>query len=420
MERSFQSATPRSETDAAAPSESWLFAQAILGKPIPDPQAAAKRAQADRELLERLATFSTRHEIQLRQLLSEEAAAREAQTPNPWAPAPSAAQEAWDPSKHPRQGGPPNAGWFATNGGSGGASGGTHHFGFDSDSNDAAYREPTADMLTLAHAWWQTNELLQQSHHAVERLPARIASERNQLGTGGRYAYVHVQNLAQAKRDLANAKAAIPELTRQLRELEQLYRDSGYHKIPYSAWTPAETLIGGVGIQAVGRAVANAGTPAGLRSTGIEFDVAMGAPAVLQLGKAVLRRIIASHPKTVVGEAAVLRPYHTGGRGHHVPAKKAFEGAPSYNPKAALAIPAEELAKNGWKHTTITGAQQTLYREFGKTGQQLTWDAMLEIETKALVHAGMKPDVARATVKKAIEALKQSGVTGPTRIPWSK
>ncbi|MEX0677017.1 MAG: hypothetical protein WD063_08080 [Pirellulales bacterium] len=31
-------------------------------------------------------------------------------------------QEAqWDPSKHPRRGGPPNAGWFATTGGSGSA-----------------------------------------------------------------------------------------------------------------------------------------------------------------------------------------------------------------------------------------------------------------------------------------------------------
>ncbi len=291
MERSFQRATPASEADATIPSESWLFAQAILGNPIPDPQTVAKRAQAEREQLQWLATFSPRHEAQLRQLLQEEAAAQGPS--NPWAPAPSSAQEAWDPSKHPRQGGPPNAGWFATTGNSGGASGGSRHSDFDSESSDVVDPEPTADMLALAHAWWQTNQLLQQSHHDIERLPARIASERNQLGTGGRYAYLHVQNLAQAKRDLANAKAAIPGLAQQLRDLEQLYRDSGYHKIPYSAWTPAETLIGGVGIQAVGRAVANAGTPAGLRSTGIEFDVAMGAPAVLQLGKTLLRKAMA-------------------------------------------------------------------------------------------------------------------------------
>jgi hypothetical protein len=31
----------------------------------------------------------------------------------------------WDPSKHPRRGGPPNAGWFASKGGGGGGSGGT-------------------------------------------------------------------------------------------------------------------------------------------------------------------------------------------------------------------------------------------------------------------------------------------------------
>jgi biotin operon repressor len=32
----------------------------------------------------------------------------------------------------------------------------------------------------------------------------------------------------------------------------------------------------------------------------------------------------------------------------------------------------------------------------------------------------MKPDMARATVAKAIQALKDAGVAGPVRTPWGK
>jgi len=47
--------------------------------------------------------------------------------------------------------------------------------------------------------------------------------------------------------------------------------------------------------------------------------------------------------------------------------------------------------------------------------------AVEEIETNALVRGGMKnTSAARATVQKAINQLKQSGVAAPTRIPWSK
>ena len=56
----------------------------------------------------------------------------------------------------------------------------------------------------------ETNSRLQQSRRDVEELPARIASERAQLGSGGRYAYIDNQNLAKAQRDLEAAKALVP------------------------------------------------------------------------------------------------------------------------------------------------------------------------------------------------------------------
>jgi hypothetical protein len=117
---------------------------------------------------------------------------------------------------------------------------------------------------------------------------------------------------------------------------------------------------------------------------------------------------------------ATLRPYGGPGGGHHVPAKKAFEGAPGYNPNTALAIPNAELARLGVRHPDITRAQNQGYRAFAKTGKSLTWDAMSAIETNALIKGGLTPDMASATVKQAIDALKSAGVQGPTRIPWGQ
>jgi hypothetical protein len=135
--------------DDSAPTEAWLFAQVILGKPLPRIVRPEARAQAKREELERLAQFSTEHAEKLRALESAEAEARrerenlewaasispraegilralerkEAEEREAWSRAEAFVEkslgETWDPSKHPRLGGSPNAGWWATTGGSG-------------------------------------------------------------------------------------------------------------------------------------------------------------------------------------------------------------------------------------------------------------------------------------------------------------
>jgi hypothetical protein len=161
-----------------------------------------------------------------------------------------------------------------------------------------------------------------------------------------------------------------------------------------------------------------AGSPAGLQATGVEFDLALGAGAVRQLGKAALRKTLIKSPSNVASKAATLKPYGGPGGGHHVPAKGAFKGAAAYDAKAALAMPNEELAKLNLRHAAVTGAQKKLYREFAKTGATLTWEEVERIETEALVRGGLNSDVARATVKQAIDSLKRAGVPSPTRIPW--
>jgi hypothetical protein len=120
-------------------------------------------------------------------------------------------------------------------------------------------------------------------------LPKRIAREKSQLGHGGRYAYIHTQNLAKARKDLETAKALLPQLETQLRELEQEYRDAGFDEIPYTTFSRAGVTVGGKGIEEVGRAVGTRGPRMGVQSFAIDVEIASlvwAGPALLRLGKA--------------------------------------------------------------------------------------------------------------------------------------
>src|SRR5579872_6685988 len=116
-------------------------------------------------------------------------------------------------------------------------------------------------------------------------------------------------------------------------------------------------------------------------------------------------------------ESAELQPYEEGG-GHHVPAKSAFRGATGYDANRALAIPNAELKRLGISHTNVTTAQMEMYKALSQSGSKLTWQGVEKIETQALVRGGMSESIARQTVQGAIAALKNAGVSGPTRIPW--
>jgi len=139
---------PKSPGDGSAPSEAWRFAQAILDKPIPRIVSSAARVQAEREELECLAQFSSRHADELRRLQATEAEARHNRETLEWAAAISTHAEEklralqrkeaedrearrrteafvesllegrWDPSQHPRAPkGQPDGGQWVANGG---------------------------------------------------------------------------------------------------------------------------------------------------------------------------------------------------------------------------------------------------------------------------------------------------------------
>lgn len=77
----------RNDSDFAVPpySEAWLFAQELLGNPIPDPQVAARNGSEDRAKLEWLAAISPPHAEELRRLENQGAEARRKRESLIWA-----------------------------------------------------------------------------------------------------------------------------------------------------------------------------------------------------------------------------------------------------------------------------------------------------------------------------------------------
>jgi hypothetical protein len=269
----------------------------------------------------------------------------------------------WNEADHPREpGGTPIGGRFAKANGGGGASAETHDRPAGPGSSDGKeLPQPTPRMLELAGLWHQTKNALDQVRREMQVLPKWIASDRAQLARGGRYSYIHQQNLIKNQRALEEAKALAPQLAQQLDDLKQLYGALGYDEVPYSTFTPGESIVAGVGIEAVGRAMARGGTPAGLQLTGIEFDIvsaAMAGPALLRLGKGILSKGLSVVGRKAPRDTVALTPYGGVGGGHHVGAKRAFEGAAGYDVNAALAMSRKELARYKVSHTEITTTQR--------------------------------------------------------------
>jgi hypothetical protein len=178
-------------------------------------------------------------------------------------------------------------------------------------------------------------------------------------------------------------------------------------------------LLAGILVGAVPAAAGNrvgASTPVMINTVGVSADIAAGqrlGKTVPQPGIVVATGVAAN---TAVDDIGLAR-YADGG-GHHIPAKSAFRGADAYDPAQALAVPNAELSRLGINHAVITGAQARLYSAFARTGSDLTWDAMQSIETQAMIAGGASPSAAQSVVARAIAALQDAGVSGPTRIPW--
>jgi hypothetical protein len=197
MDRRFRTDSAAARAGEPARSEAWLFAQAIRGRPIPDPAAAGRQGRAEREQSEWLAGISTDHEEQLRKLESAEADARRGRKQLEWVASISTEHEhklrtllreeaesrgakegferfaeAWNEEDHPRKPkGPEGGQWVAKGGASAGGADGQ-------STSDGHTSRPTlnSEGVEVAGKGPQTTRSYQEKvQKALEILDPKVA-----------------------------------------------------------------------------------------------------------------------------------------------------------------------------------------------------------------------------------------------------
>lgn len=291
----------------APPSEAWLFAQALLGKPIPDPAAKAKQARADRERLEWLAQISTEHEAQFRKLQSAEAEARHQRELLEWLAQISTehaaklrrlkaeeydAQEAqqrwehyyqdhsapiteWNEVDHPRRGyGPYPGAWVGKGGGGGSSAGQSPTF------LDAVIRrnQAIADLTGVVTPGMLRSTRLATEIQSAARLTADVsAAAAAGLGTGVK---ANVNGFATAVKDAATLGLNPGQL--ELIGVTKEDRDRGYDTAAAISTASGQILLA-VGTGAISSALSKGGTIARTANKALMvYDIAGNAVGVVQ------------------------------------------------------------------------------------------------------------------------------------------
>ena len=291
----------------APPSETWLFAQALLGKPIPDPAAKAKQARAERERLEWLAQISTEHEAQLRKLQSAEAEARHQRELLEWLAQISTEHEAklrrlkveeyeaqeaqqrweqcyqdysatiteWNEVDHPRRGYGPHPGAWVGKGGSGGSS-----TGQSPTFLDAVIRrnQAIADLTGVVTPGMLRSTRLATEIQSAARLAADVtAAAAAGLGTGVK---ANVNGFATAVKDAATLGLNPGQL--ELIGVTKEDRDRGYDTAAAISTASGQILLA-VGTGAISSALSKGGTIARTANKAlVVYDTAGNAVGVVQ------------------------------------------------------------------------------------------------------------------------------------------
>lgn len=105
-------------------------------------------------------------------------------------------------------------------------------------------------------------------------------------------------------------------------------------------------------------------------------------------------------------------------KGHHVHAKKAFEGHVKYDPKQGLSISHDYMKQLGVDHQKVTTAQRRLFGQLARSGKPNIIKEHTRIAVEALIEGGASRSTARQIVAKSLNSLRNEGVTVPMNIPW--
>ena len=238
-------------------------------------EAEAKAAAiAEREQLEWMAQFSTRHADELRHLLREEADARQAKEDLlRFAESLNTQEAQWDPAKHPRGGFPQNHGWWSPAGGSVGSN------RSPSFLDGIAQRNATVTGLTGV----STPGMMQSSHLAAEldsaiRLPGEVGrAGAAGFGTSGK---AIVNGSATAIKNVATLGLSTSQL--ELIGVTKEDRERGYDTAVTIATFSGEVLIA-VGTGGIVSALSKGGSIARAASGALlVYDAAGNAVGVVQ------------------------------------------------------------------------------------------------------------------------------------------
>lgn len=129
---------------------------------------------------------------------------------------------------------------------------------------------------------------------------------------------------------------------------------------------------------------------------------------------------------TAAGAANALRKSVPNGagsyravQGHHVHAKKGFEGHDEYSFRDAFSISDLLLRKYGIRHADLTPIQQRLFRELASSNRPNNLTQHTRIAYQTLIEAGMPKIDSLMYVSESLKSLIRAGVTSPTRMPWN-
>jgi hypothetical protein len=106
-------------------------------------------------------------------------------------------------------------------------------------------------------------------------------------------------------------------------------------------------------------------------------------------------------------------------RGHHVHAKKAFEGHANYDPQKGFSISYQMMENLGIDHDVVTVTQRKLFSELAKSGRQNTMKEHTKIAVEALTRGGCQSrETARDIVAESLKQLRKANIRQPGTIPW--
>lgn len=104
--------------------------------------------------------------------------------------------------------------------------------------------------------------------------------------------------------------------------------------------------------------------------------------------------------------------------GHHIHAKKGFEGNVNYNSDKGFSISNQLMEEMNWSHPKMTGKQRQLFKELYESGRPNTLKEHTRIAVESLQAGNASLQEARSLVAKSLWDLRKQDVLNPTRIPW--